>query len=169
MADKIEGNLQYYHVTGNVPSTSTLAAHANQDRTNSNHAKGKGQPLFITSSLKENVDSTYIKKSRGSSVSIGTRLRDGRSEFDSRQGQGLFFSSPSRPDRLWGPPMVLMALSLGVKRPGREVDHSPPCNAEVKNSWSYTPIPPYVFVAWCLIKHRDNFTFTFTLCISRTV
>jgi hypothetical protein len=21
--------------------------------------------------------------------------------------------------------------------------------------------PPYVFIAWCLIKHRDNFTFTF--------
>jgi len=24
------------------------------------------------------------------------------------------------------------ALSLGVKRPGREADHSPPCSAEVK-------------------------------------
>jgi hypothetical protein len=22
------------------------------------------------------------------------------------------------------------------------------------------PLPQYVFMAWCLIKHRDNFTFT---------
>jgi hypothetical protein len=24
------------------------------------------------------------------------------------------------------------------------------------------PLPQYVFMAWCLVKHRDNFTFTFT-------
>jgi hypothetical protein len=23
-------------------------------------------------------------------------------------------------------------------------------------------LPQYVFMAWCLVKHRDNFTFTFT-------
>jgi hypothetical protein len=23
-----------------------------------------------------------------------------------------------------------------------------------------SPIPQYVFMAWCLVKHRDNFTFT---------
>jgi hypothetical protein len=34
------------------------------------------------------------------------------------------------------------ALSLGVKWPGREADHSPPSSAEVKNAWSYTSIPP---------------------------
>jgi hypothetical protein len=22
------------------------------------------------------------------------------------------------------------------------------------------PLPQYVFMAWCLVKHRDNFTFT---------
>jgi hypothetical protein len=33
-------------------------------------------------------------------------------------------------------------LSLGIKRPGREVDHSPPFCAEVKNTWSYTTFPP---------------------------
>jgi hypothetical protein len=31
---------------------------------------------------------------------------------------------------------VLMALSLGVKRPGCEADRSPPSSAEVKNAWS---------------------------------
>jgi hypothetical protein len=52
------------------------------------------------------------------------------------------------------------APSLGVKRPWREADHSPPSNAEVKNAWSYTSTPQYVFMAWCLVKHGDNFTFT---------
>jgi hypothetical protein len=35
----------------------------------------------------------------------------------------------------------------GVKRQGREADHSPPTNAEVKKMWIYTSTPPYVFMA----------------------
>jgi hypothetical protein len=35
-------------------------------------------------------------------------------------------------------PWVPGTLPLGVKRPGREADHSPPSSAEVKNAWSYT-------------------------------
>jgi hypothetical protein len=50
---------------------------------------------------------------------------------------------------------------LGSKELEREADHSPPSNAEVKNAWSYTSTPQYAFMAWCLVKHRDNFTFTF--------
>jgi hypothetical protein len=30
----------------------------------------------------------------------------------------------------------------GVKRLGREADHSPPTSAEVKNTWMYTSTPP---------------------------
>jgi hypothetical protein len=61
-------------------------------------------------------------------------------------GRGLeFFSSPPRPAALGltQPPIqwVPAALSLGVKRLGREVDHSPPPSAEVKNAWSYTSTP----------------------------
>jgi len=59
------------------------------------------------------------------------------------------------------------ALSLGMKRPRRESDHSPPSIAEVKMCVSnYTCTLQYVFMAWCLVKHRDNFTlyFAFT-CI----
>jgi hypothetical protein len=37
---------------------------------------------------------------------------------------------------------VLGALTPGVKRSGREADHSPPSSAEVKNTWRYTPTPP---------------------------
>jgi hypothetical protein len=29
---------------------------------------------------------------------------------------------------------------------------------DVKNSAAYTSAPPYVFVVWCLSKHRDSFT-----------
>jgi hypothetical protein len=39
------------------------------------------------------------------------------------------------------------AISLGVKRPGREADHSPPASAEVKKMWIYTTTPPYAFMA----------------------
>jgi hypothetical protein len=44
---------------------------------------------------------------------------------------------------------VSAALSVGVKRPGREVDHSPTSNAEVKNVWSYISTPQYAFLGWC--------------------
>jgi hypothetical protein len=55
-------------------------------------------------------------------------------------------SLPPCPERLWGPPSLLSngyggALSLGVKRPGRETDHSSPSSAEVKNAWRYTSTP----------------------------
>jgi hypothetical protein len=55
------------------------------------------------------------------------------------------------------------ALSLGVQRPGCEADfHLVP---KSKNAWSYTSALPYVFMAWCLVKHRDNFTFlSFSYC-----
>jgi hypothetical protein len=29
-----------------------------------------------------------------------------------------------------------------------------------KNAWSYTSTPQYAFMAWCLVKNKDNFTFT---------
>jgi hypothetical protein len=48
---------------------------------------------------------------------------------------------------------------MGVRRPGREADHSPPSSTENKNAWSYTSTSQYVFMAWCLVKRRDNFTF----------
>jgi hypothetical protein len=54
---------------------------------------------------------------------------------------------------------VVFRVRLRVKRPGREADHSPPSSTEVKNAWSYTSSPQYVFMAWCLVKHMDRFTF----------
>jgi hypothetical protein len=56
--------------------------------------------------------------------------------FDSRWGLGIFLFTtasrtalgPTQPPIQWVPG----ALSLGVKRPGREADHSPPSSTEVK-------------------------------------
>jgi hypothetical protein len=42
---------------------------------------------------------------------------------------------------------VLGVPSTGVKRLGREADHSPPTSAEVKKMWIYTFTPPYDFMA----------------------
>jgi hypothetical protein len=53
-------------------------------------------------------------------------------------------------------------LSLGVKRPRREADHSPPSSAEITMYGAILPLPLDVFMAWCIVKHRDKFTFTFT-------
>jgi hypothetical protein len=84
--------------------------------------------------------------------------------FDSRWGTGIFFfSTASRPAlKPTQTPIqcVVETFSTGVKRPGREADHSTLSNADVKNAWRYTSTQ-HVFMSWCLVKHRDNFTFTF--------
>jgi len=54
---------------------------------------------------------------------------------------------------------MLGALFPGIKWLGLEPDHSPPFCAKIKNVWDYTSTPSYVFRAWCLVKHRDSFTF----------
>jgi hypothetical protein len=82
------------------------------------------------------------------------------------------------PDRFWGSPSFLSKgyqglYFLGVKQLGHETDHSPLSSAKVKNVGGYTSTPPYIFMAWCLVKfmiylhsivwvvkHRNNFTFT---------
>jgi hypothetical protein len=64
--------------------------------------------------------------------------------------KNFLFSTWSRPALgSTQPPIqwVPGVLSLGVKRPGRESDHSPPANAEVKKMWIYTSNPPYAFMA----------------------
>jgi hypothetical protein len=71
------------------------------------------------------------------------------SEFESRKVKNIPFSTSSRlalgstqPPIQWVPG----ALSPGVKRQGREADHSPPTIAEVKTMWIYTSTPPYAFM-----------------------
>jgi hypothetical protein len=66
--------------------------------------------------------------------------------FNSRQGLRIFLFTPASRTAL-GPTQphiqwVAGVPFLGVKRPGREDDHSPPSSAEVKKAWSYTTTPP---------------------------
>jgi hypothetical protein len=76
--------------------------------------------------------------------------------FESQQGLGIFLYTtmsrlalgPTHPPIQWVPG----TLSLGVKRPGREADHSPPSSAKVKNVWNYASPPQYMAMAWCSVK-----------------
>jgi len=93
----------------------------------------------------------------------------------SPDGSWEFFSSPPCTHRLWGPPSLLSNgyqgfFPWGVRMPEREADHSPKSSVEVENAWSYISTPQYVFMAWCLVKHGDNFTFYWTLglCLNST-
>jgi hypothetical protein len=105
-------------------------------------------------------------QSRDSSVSIalGYRLDDWGSRVRFPAGAGIFlFTTASRmalgstqPPIQWVPG----ALSLEVKRPGHEADHSPPSSAEVKNAWSYISTPPIHLHGVVLSKRRYNFTFS---------
>jgi hypothetical protein len=64
--------------------------------------------------------------------------------------KNFLFSTSSRPTLgSTQPPVrwVLEVLSPGVKRQGREADHSPPASAEVEKLWMYTSTPPYAFTA----------------------
>jgi hypothetical protein len=80
----------------------------------------------------------YINQSRDSSagIALGYGLEIGVLGFDSLRELGIFLFTPvsrtalgpTQPPIQWVP----WALSLGVKRPGREADHSPPSSAEVK-------------------------------------
>jgi hypothetical protein len=88
--------------------------------------------------------------SRDSSVGIalGYGLDDRGSRVQFTAGAGNF-SLHHRLQNGSGPhpasyPTVPGALSLGVKRPGREADHSPPSGAEVQE-WSYTSTLPIRF------------------------
>jgi hypothetical protein len=58
-------------------------------------------------------------------------------------------------------PMGIGAVSLGVKRPGREAYHSSPPSAKIKNAWSYTSTPQYAFMTWCSERQEKLYLYTF--------
>jgi len=87
---------------------------------------------------------------------LGQGLRVGRPAFDYRQQRIFLFSTTSRPALEPQLPIhwVPGTLFPAVKWLGREADRSFPYNSEVKNVQSHTSTPPYVFIAWCLVKYR---------------
>jgi hypothetical protein len=73
---------------------------------------------------------------------------------DSRQGRE-FFSLLLCPGRLCGPPVQWIPR---IKRLKHEADHSP--RRGQRMSGAIPPLPQNAFMAWCLFKHRDKFTFS---------
>jgi hypothetical protein len=80
--------------------------------------------------------------------------------FDSQYDQEGFllsikkgYSAHSTPAQ-WVP----WAVSSAIKWPAREAGHSLLFCAEFRNDGAILP-PPYIFMTWCLIKHRNNFTY----------
>jgi len=72
---------------------------------------------------KNKHDEMYIYRGRDSSVGIATRYRV--NSPGNPGGGEIFRTSPDRP---WGPPRLLYnwyQIFVGVKRPGRDVDHPP--------------------------------------------
>jgi len=63
---------------------------------------------------------------------------------------------------LWGPSASYPKRYLGLFLRGKAAEacgwRLTQCNTEVNNAWSYISSPPYVFVAWYLVKHRNIFT-----------
>jgi hypothetical protein len=76
--------------------------------------------------------------------SVGIALGYGLDDRDSRVVLG-----PTQPPIQWVPG----ALSQGIKRPGREADHSPPSSARCQRmTGAVPPFLQYAFMAWCSVK-----------------
>jgi hypothetical protein len=85
---------------------------------------------------------------------IRAGLHRGRSSSPGRV-KNFLLSTLSRPTLgSTQPPIqwVQWAISLGVKRPGREAEHSPPTSAEVKKNVGLYIHTPYAFMAQFLIS-----------------
>jgi hypothetical protein len=102
--------------------------------------------LTLCLSLISTTNPAIRSRDRAVGIATGYGLDDRgvgvRHPVDSR-----IFSSPRRPDLLWGPPNLLSNEYPGGKSAGAETHHSPPTSAEVKKTWIYTSNPPYAFMA----------------------
>jgi hypothetical protein len=87
--------------------------------------------------------------------------------FDFRRGLAIFLLDamikpilgPTQPPIQWLP----RELSLPIKWPENEADHSPPSSAKVKECVEIHLHSPIRLQGVVLVRHRDNFIFTFTL------
>jgi hypothetical protein len=87
------------------------------------------------------------------------RLRAGQPGFDSRYDFSLRYDvQTGSAAHTASYPMCTGVIFSGIKRPGSDANHSSPSSAEVKNSCSYTSIPPYTCMARCFLKHSRQLT-----------
>jgi hypothetical protein len=92
-------------------------------------------------------------RSRDSSVGIVTgygMVDQGDGSSSLSKVKHFHFSISSRPTL--GSTQPPIKWVPGVKRQGREADHSSPTSAEVKKMWIYTFTLLFVFMAECLIS-----------------
>jgi len=101
--------------------------------------------------------SPYNNRAGVVSVSTVTRQWAGRPGFDFWQGQGFFSHHVQTGSGAHPASYTMETSSQGVKWPVREADHSPSTSVEIKNVWRYSSSSRYVFMAYRLFKHRDNF------------
>jgi hypothetical protein len=114
----------------------------------------------------QSYDVTVCPDRLGGDSSVGIALGYGLDDRGSRvrfpAGLGIFlfitasrtFLGPTQPPIQW----VTVALSLGVKRPVRETDHSPPSSAEAKEWVELCLHSQYSFMAWCSFKKNTGTT-----------
>ena len=86
----------------------------------------------------------------GQNYSLCHCFESHRFQLADRQAQETFlFSKTSRPALgLTSPPIEWApgALPAGLNWLGRQADHSPPSNTDVKNEWSNTTTPVYTYM-----------------------
>jgi hypothetical protein len=129
--------------------TSSLSLSAGRLRHTSGRQPQGRKALCVERNLRSDDFGSLLNhvRSRDSSVGIATAYGLDDREVGVRVPVGSWiFSSPRRPDRLWGTTQPPIQLVPWVKRPGREADHLPAASAEVNKMWVYTSIPPYVFM-----------------------
>ena len=111
--------------------------------------------IFLEKSQTFPVSNKNFLRTQISVGGIAVRLSSGRSWVRISVGEMNFiFSKTSRPllqliqsSIQW----ILWAISLLIKRPLREFNHSPPINFEIKDRWSYKSLP-LLFVTACAIN-----------------
>jgi hypothetical protein len=112
----------------------------------------------------------FIQKHKPWLSRYSTGLQTGRLRFScSIPGRGWeFFSSPPCPEQLWGPPSLLSNgyqgfFPLGQSSQGVKLTTHLHLVPRSQMSGAIPLLPQYIFMAWCLVKHRENFTFIFHL------
>jgi hypothetical protein len=112
-----------------------------------------GEAVFLRHQVPKSVKG-YILRSRFSLWATGWTVQDSNHGRDKRG-----FSSPKRIDWLWGrqPSHWFWGSFMGVKRPGRDADHSPASIAEAEKKWTNTSAPSRYLHG----VHRNNFALTF--------
>jgi hypothetical protein len=60
-------------------------------------------------------------------------------------------------------------MGNGSKAARHEDGHSYLSDVKVKHARNYTSTPPYVLMAWCLIKQGEHFTYNCILSVNNGV